>query len=876
MQYRGAIAILTGIVVLLLSQWAGLIGVTDHLLYDRLVRITPARHVAPEELLIVEATPEETFRGDECWLQVLQTIQSMKPKAVIFTFFPGAVSSAFYDAAIGSDTTWFGRGVVPVSSLEGRSAWKFISLPDAASGKTPRTAALFWPALEEGISRHMPVSVVVDGQSVDGLEYAVAGGSRSPNASVIPAGGFLVNFNGEVPQLPRAPLSRVLDQGLVPALVEGRYVLIGVGEERSGSGFSTPIGGGGMAHRAMDELEYRGFALATLLENSEIREVPAWVGILVAALVLLLGLFLYPQASGQLAFWVMGGVFVITIVTAWVLLSYALIWPPCAAPLFANVLIYALVFRTRQEAQEQQIQQLDYRIRTRISERFFPKGFFVTDDHWAQVVAMVSQMLDLKRMIFLERVEGDHRVREVKALNCSLSDIHEMRRDYERIPYSTAIEVGGPIRVEERIFFKTDGTAETQYLTPLAFGGQVMGFWAFGVEPGSEGDLALFHQSIRDFAVSISELLYRRRQWQASNAKQPGFLGRSMLLAGDSAVVNELGNSFNLVDRRMTVMGQTFDRLSTATVLYDIFGNVMQINERMLELLRACNLQPFDLTAGDLAAALTGTEPSIMRRNLWSLATERRPLHFVANILGEGGMFLLMAHPVIDNEPDWSSGEARPFQLLGILLELVDASAFQREYEVREKIMETVARRLRVLMFGSETAVVSERPAKGESADYSRLLDALESRSDILPVDLVLAVDNQIQESAPTFEERAIRIQWDKPAKHCLVCADDMGTKRALEAMLRYLSVDAAENSDLTLSVTEENGLAHLVMFNTGFGVPDTIFQQSLSGDDARVSGGLGRLRTSAQWARECQGNLYGRSEVGTGTRLELELRLYL
>jgi len=103
-----------------------------------------------------------------------------------------------------------------------------------------------------------------------------------------------------------------------------------------------------------------------------------------------------------------------------------------------------------------------------------------------------------------------------------------------------------------------------------------------------------------------------------------------------------------------------------------------------------------------------------------------------------------------------------------------------------------------------------------------------------------------------------------------------MGAKRTLEVIFHYLAADAAEHSALVVSLAEEEGLARIVMSNTGFGVPDAIFQEGLSGMEAHVSSELGGLRNAAHWAKEWQGTLYGRSEVGTGTRLELQLRLFV
>lgn len=94
---------------------------------------------------------------------------------------------------------------------------------------------------------------------------------------------------------------------------------------------------------------------------------------------------------------------------------------------------------------------------------------------------MVRQSLDLGWLIFLERPPGQHHVREIAALNCQFADIDERRRDYRRAPYSDAIAENRLIRLR-RLFLKLDPGMD-QYMTPLTFGGEVLGFWAMGIAP---------------------------------------------------------------------------------------------------------------------------------------------------------------------------------------------------------------------------------------------------------------------------------------------------------------------------------------------------------------------------------------------------------
>ena len=150
----------------------------------------------------------------------------------------------------------------------------------------------------------------------------------------------------------------------------------------------------------------------------------------------------------------------------------------------AQLLMLWLFIRFKLMRDDQEMRRIVLQQMARLQEYILPPDFYELDEHWAQVISFIDQTLNLNRVIFLEKVKGDHRVREVQALRCSLQDIDERRRDYERVPYSDAIAEGGPVRLERRLFFKGpgDGSAE-QYLVPLVFGGEVQGFWAFDVDP---------------------------------------------------------------------------------------------------------------------------------------------------------------------------------------------------------------------------------------------------------------------------------------------------------------------------------------------------------------------------------------------------------
>ena len=68
-------------------------------------------------------------------------------------------------------------------------------------------------------------------------------------------------------------------------------------------------------------------------------------------------------------------------------------------------------------------------IQQKMMGRFIPQSFIDQASPWDPIIQLISQQLDLEKSIFLARKEDDHRVVEIRAMNCNLDDIQEMRRD---------------------------------------------------------------------------------------------------------------------------------------------------------------------------------------------------------------------------------------------------------------------------------------------------------------------------------------------------------------------------------------------------------------------------------------------------------------
>ena len=582
--------LLIGIAVALgiwLLSTSGALRPAAGILYDPVLRYKSRLTRGDSPVFLVAVDPDAATPDEAAWLKTLEALQKLGARRVVFNFLPAQVTPAFYEKAAGRGNVLFGRGMVP--DPDDPDAVQPAPLPPPVAGREIPTGVVGVPPATRGVSRSQHASYRIADRAYPALEAAAA---ESDFAAPVALGGrdYLVNFRGGPGSLPNVPLGKVLSGNYLTArMVEGKTVLIGAGARGADPGVHTPTTAD---DRPMSLLEFQGQALDTLLTGRRIREAGPGATLLILLLVAAVSVLAYQRMDVRWASWFTAGVLVLYAGTTAVLFVSSNIWPPVTEAALAQVLLFILILRNKAVHAHLALSKLMLDLSSKLRERFWPASFYSSPEHWSQVITMVDQTLDLKRTIFLERVVKDHRVREIKSLNCSLQDIGEMRRDYERTPYSTAIEARGPIRLE-KVYLKKleDGGPEDQWLIPLIFGGEVLGFWAFGVDPAHAAAIHGFEAVVADFGEQISELLYHRQRVLKEQAGEHA-LKRYLTSERQAELHQALGKTMGLMERRLTRMESLLDEMQTATIVYDLFGRTLKVNRRMQELLKREGFPP--------------------------------------------------------------------------------------------------------------------------------------------------------------------------------------------------------------------------------------------------------------------------------------------
>lgn len=910
--YRG---FLTAMLVVGLVWAAGVVGlfrVADGWLYDQLVRLPMPGSVPDPQVLLVEVEPAPDAPRAGEWLKLLETLQMLGAAKIVFSFLPENAGVDFYRHASTRPAVLFGRSVetTDFSDAHGLEAW-----PQASRGLALPFGAVMVPPAEYGIHRRASVEVSTNSGTVPTLEAAVAGmdavlAARQGEAS------FIVNFNQGRRWLPRVSARRLLDQGLVPRLVEGRTVLVGHKSAPDRPGLDTPLNAEG---DPMTLLEFQGYAIDTLLGERYIRESSNVVNLLLLGLIGLASLFAYQWLGLAAGSWFTAVMVAAYVGTGWMVLHVSRVSVPVVEFITAQGVLFWLLVPSRLANDRQRIRQAVIAQAARLREHMLPPAFNDGGAPWPQLVALVDQTLELERFVFLELVPGDQCVRAVTASRCSLGDIEERERGHESDPYRRAIVAGMPVRLDERPYLKPCAECpEVQYLVPLMFEGKLQGFLVFGVDPTRVEASGHFLEHVSRVAVEIARLLFQRQRSAEEREKSGRTLPRLLGLEIRDSIHSEIERTLGTCGRQLHATRSALDSIATAAVCYDLFGRVTLLNKSLETFLRGAGIAAYDMNALEFLVSVSGIPVRKARRMLQQVVIDRSDFQVpVEKKTSEGERYAVSVRPIIVNEQEATESSSMPFQLAGIIFEFVDVTRLVQLLRPREQMLERLQWRLQndlealsaasyLLRQSAQTEQHAEERSEegvkvaGSTAifprDTSRLqqddlwlagvidekvadiraalaqlepnLDEKASRQETAreAVDIQTLLAGVIGEMAPQAELRGVGIEVRQPAVVSLVDAHPRQLGRLLKALVISLLSDAADNSRVVIEVSERDDFVEYHFFNTGFGIPDDRLQAYLWNHDHPVTEEFRGLREAVRPVDGWGGEIALRSRVGVGT----------
>ncbi|SEK44691.1 CHASE2 domain-containing protein [Halomonas daqiaonensis] len=858
---------LISLVAIWLASALGVFQLPDAWMYWQFHRLNPVDKPTPQ-VLLVEADFEQRQYAE--WFGLVERLEQFEPASIGLLREPAELSE--------TQLARLREAGVVIGQTAAQASDENLVLT------LPPSQAL------DSLGVHRP-QVVDDGERYITTEAAVV--SRAENTTVA-ENAFLVDFRPGENYLPVIQIDRVLRGDLTRDLVGGRVVLVGRSIDPTNPPLITPL----PEEANVSRLVYAGYTVDTLLRDQPLRTTSWWQNLLLSFAVLAAAALLYFRLGVRRSLGIAIGGATTLFVAGWLCLHFLGIVLPVAELIALHLLLWYLLSRREQRLESATVQKLLRASSSRLHDRLLPSDFNASQDPWGQIVLLTTQILNLDRAILLERHGSAKHLREVKAYRCSIDDIDERRRDVERPPYSTALEEGGPV-VLSKTFLKNPVPGSRQFIVSLEFNGQLQGFLCGEVAGETLEHNPLYLPLLRDFSNQIGELLHQRQLWQARQRSEASHWKRLMRLDSVESEYNSLSEVSQLFERRLALLENVFNSLHTSTILYDLFGQVMQVNRKMEELIRRSGLSVFTMTAADLISTLGGMSLSVAREHLQHMVLTDESLTFAANLPGVQGAFSLNVRPLKGAEDQASSQAATPFRIHGFLLELVDITHLVRlerwKDELGNKINAELRNQLEAALLAAELGrmedvAAADKAAFGELVErklqqMSRtltrsqgIINAVQdiSRLSDFPVNVTALAEDLAWRWKPRLVSRELAFELDRPPFNAFVRVDVTQIENALDAVVVVLADDASPGGVIRLSLEERHAddtfWTTFIFENTGYGMPEERLQAAMKGSVRVTTPAMHRLRQAVKQVTLWGGELNATTAIGQGIRFEIRL----
>jgi CHASE2 domain-containing sensor protein/signal transduction histidine kinase len=865
----------------------GAFKVTDGIVYDKFLRWRAAWCQEPARVLLLEIRGPAQARDEKLLLKVLEEMSRLGAKQVIFNFSPEPSASSFFQEAERADNVILAQRVVP--DPWDSTKFKLSEAPPPAGAGHLKLGVVHSPPWVAGVCRAQHSHFPVGSRLYPALEVRAAM-EIVKDLPEFADGKYLIDFRGGPGSLPNVALERVLSGDLIPELVKDRSVIVGVTSALPEPGVYTPTTCG---LETMSLLEYQGHALNSLLLRSNPSEVasPLCLGLL-----LILAFFsalAYQRLGVETASWLTSMLTLFYAASSFLLLLYARLWLPLSGPVLCQGTLFLVTVRHRALQLSAAMHRLSSDASSQLRDKYWPVHIQSAGPSWPLVANMINQTLDLNKLIFLEADPKECQLREILALHCSLGEIVDRRRNYTRSPYLEVLKAKKPLKVSN--YLKKSSSEEEQYLCPLSFSEELLGFWAFGIEGPKAAAVPQFDSLIRDYTTRISELLYHARkatQREASRNKLQKRLSREF----GEETYNNLSSTLVLLQNRLTTLEVLLNRMNAGIIVYDIFGRMLQINETMLSTLKKEDLTPFEMTALDLILALSEYDISKARRILRRVVVENSAVSFPVTFRSKAkSRFLMHLKPLLEESDKESPGTPKKTVTRSILCELVDTTSTAFLFEMKSRLTERLGIQLRndlaaidlsASLLGGDRLLKPQRKGIAEiiQAKVQNTVEtlsecqqylALDADMDDLerfPVDARPALAMALDEVRPLAAKRGVAVQLMEPSFVSYVFGSSKKLQELFKSILLLLTQDASDNSTLLVRVSESEDIVAFDFSDMGFGIPNELLQEYVFGDHPMASEEFQKIQHSTKWVQAWGGLLEASSDVGIGMHFTIHL----
>ncbi|WP_348708540.1 hypothetical protein [uncultured Pseudoalteromonas sp.] len=471
----------------------------------------------------------------------------------------------------------------------------------------------------------------------------------------------LINFRLDVSALPKFTAKRILNFDVMSEQLEDKVLIVGQQAAEFNVNIHAP-----KLEGLNDPLLLFAYIADSIEKNSTINELNFAISVVFAQVFVFTLLFFYQKISISYSFLVAFGITIFWCAAGYFLVNFTKLFIPIGQYITLTFATLIWVVVARKISEDKELTADVNNIQQMMMGRYIPQSFIEHPSPWDPIIQLISQQLDLEKSIFLARKEDDHRVVEIRAINCQLDDIQEMRRDYQRTPYSNALKSLGIVKIN-RPFFKQVIKGEIEFIAPLVYAGDVRGFWALSIVPNQSFHQQAFEKNVNKFAAQVAELLFHYHIFKTTQAKNRTLLNRLLTFKLHESVSQKVKSSLNEMEQKLTTLEMVFNHTSPATVLFNLFGQIIQTNASLEHFAKLHQIAIFETTALDLLCRSCALDIETAKGKLRYITLNKATVELPANL--DKHSYTLIIRALHSDNSQTASGA--PFQVSGILFEFI-------------------------------------------------------------------------------------------------------------------------------------------------------------------------------------------------------------
>ncbi|HHB91640.1 MAG TPA: HAMP domain-containing histidine kinase [Thioploca sp.] len=486
---------------------------------------------------------------------------------------------------------------------------------------------------------------------------------------------------------------------------------------------------------------------------------------------------------------------------------------------------------------------------------------FITDSYWSQVVATLHDILGIERLIILDCKLGLNHVEEIATLNCNLDDINE--QFYQQNSVQDIVNFK---------FLKPIASLEEQLLIPLFFKDELQGILLLSITQLNDN----FIPTARHFTNQIGETLYYRQQ----------------LLKHKQVEISK-----HSLEPRLSMLENIMDYSETATILYDMFGMAVQVNQSMRALAQIFGLKPQTMPAMEFFVTVSKTSIDIAKQNFCDMFLHSTKINQQIKLSGVVERYFILDIQVFsyfDNKLELDMQQ-------GILCQLIDVTKIKLQSTLKEQIAERLIFQFRNDMQSILTAsqlLISQQTNEEERYtaasilqnkinSHIKILTQVEQQLNIqiddnptniitYPIDAKESILDAMENVSLEAVKCQIRLVANLPDLVSLIFASRTELYWVVGSIFALLLKDAVPETDIVIDMIEREHWVIYTFKNTGFGIPNERLQQYLATKELEIAEQFHDVRRAINIVKIWGGTLTAESQVGIGTSFELCLRVFI